>query len=179
MSRENSENGSFQIIKIPTKELFEEIIEKFNQDLKDGEMRHMARSEEIQIEKAKEWLQRFKSGETLVSIAIVEGKAGGAGHILINRGKKDHNGMISVVVFKPFRGRGIGTKIFEDLIDQAKKKGLKRIESEPSELNHRAIHIEEKLGFERQCLQKGKLRTDNCRFVSCFYMVKFLDETLK
>lgn len=179
MSKENSENGSFQIIKIPTKTLFEEIIEKFNQDLRDGEMPHMARSEEMQIEEAKEWLRKFNSGRTLVSIAVVEGEVAGAGHILIYRGKKDHNGTISVAVFNPFRGGGIGTKIFEDLIDQAKRRGLKRIESEPSELNHIATHMEEKLGFERQCIQKGKLRTDNGRFVNCVYMVKFLDETLK
>jgi RimJ/RimL family protein N-acetyltransferase len=179
MCIEDERGLPLQIIENPTKKLFEEAISKFNRDLEKGEMLHMARCKPIKPEEAKKWLRLFKSGKTLVSIALIGGEVAGAGHIRIYDGKKDHSGVISVAVFTSFRNNRVGERIFKNLVYQAKKKGLKRIESEPSKYNKYAIRIEEKLDFEKICEQKGKLRTDDGRYVTCLYMVRFLDETLK
>ena len=59
-----------------------------------------------------------------------------------------HSGRLGTGVVKGFRGKGIGTKLVQRAIEDARKKGLLRIELEVFESNRPAIDLYTKFDFE-------------------------------
>lgn len=164
-----------RIVTMPTLSLLERVIHAFNEDLEQGAVEHLARNRPIPIGEAEIWLHRYRKGQQLVAIALEGDNVAGAGHISMLHGRKSHNGIISVTVFERYRRKGIGEALFRNLINQAKARGITRIESEPIETNQAAISLEKKLGFVVEGIQKRKFRTDNGDYVSCLYMVLYLE----
>lgn len=139
-----------KIITKPTLALFRRFIKRFNENLESGAFPYLARNEKIDLKEAEVWMEKYRKGRQLVSLAIVGNEVIGAGVIKVLHGKKDHNGVIFVSVDRYHRGRGIGEVLFRSLIEQAKNRGLKRIESEPAVENVEAIELEKKLHFKKE-----------------------------
>ena len=83
------------------------------------------------------------------------------------RMKIRHRGSVAIALYQEFWGRGIGTKLFEELIAIGREKGLLQLELEFLEGNERGRALYEKMGFEvvavkpdAYCLKDGSLRKE-------------------
>lgn len=76
----------------------------------------------------------------------------------------NHRGSLGMGVLPRYRGQGLGQRLLETCIDKAWRKGLTRIELEVREDNHRAISLYEKVGFEREAVNRRAMRFDGVYF---------------
>lgn len=76
----------------------------------------------------------------------------------------------NIAARKDFRNQGIGSKIFENLLELAYSKDVNSITLEVSENNIPAIKIYEKFGFEKVGFRKNYYGNNN----SAIIMTKFL-----
>ena len=91
-----------------------------------------------------------------VAISNEENKIIGAAELYVNTNQRmRHSGLISMVVHKDYRDKGIGTILLKKLMDIADNwLMLVRVELIVFEGNKSAIHLYEKLGFEKEGLKK-------------------------
>lgn len=90
----------------------------------------------------------FLSGNALVSIAEEEGRVAGICdvHKLRPGSEVDHNGLLGILIHKDFRGRGIGTALMEDMINQCRGKFVNlRLDVYTSNIT--AVSLYKKMGF--------------------------------
>jgi putative acetyltransferase len=75
-------------------------------------------------------------------------------------GKRRHSATFGMSVADDLQGRGIGTKLMAAMLDVADNYlGLVRVELEVLVDNPRAIHLYERMGFEREgCKRKAVFR---------------------
>lgn len=71
-----------------------------------------------------------------------------------------HSGTLGMGVLRGFRGRGIGTRLMERTIAEAKERGMERIELEVYASNAPAIKLYEKRGFAREGVKKRARKLD-------------------
>jgi len=71
-----------------------------------------------------------------------------------------HVGTLGMGVLRGFRGRGIGTRLMERTIGEAKERGLERIELEVYASNTPAINLYEKRGFALEGVKKKARKLD-------------------
>lgn len=71
-----------------------------------------------------------------------------------------HTGSLGVGVLKGFRGQGIGKALMTAALNEARKKGLTRIELTVREHNLPAISLYRQLGFEVEGIHKNAVRID-------------------
>jgi len=83
-----------------------------------------------------------------------------AGNCAVTRGirRRAHVGEIGIAVSKNFREEGIGTVFLETLIEEIKKmKGITVLTLTCYENNPRALHVYEKLGFQKVGVVPGAI----------------------
>jgi len=80
-----------------------------------------------------------------------------------------HRVHIVVGVLKKESGKGIGTRLFEELIEWAKNNEISRLELTVMKHNERAINLYKKIGFEIEGTKKNSLIIDE-NFVDEYYM---------
>jgi len=120
----------------------------------------------------KELEERLKN--SFVCVAKEKNKIVGyiSGDRLVYRRIK-HSVYVVIGVFKSKRGRGIGKRLFEELINWSKENRVKRMELTVLEKNINAIKLYEKLGFEKEGLQRRGLLIDG-QYENQYYMGKLL-----
>ncbi len=69
--------------------------------------------------------------------------------------------IMNIVIKKNFRNQGIGTLLLKKLLDLAKSLKLYTITLEVAEENNSAIHLYQKLGFEKVGIRKNYYQTQN------------------
>lgn len=95
-------------------------------------------------------LGRMERREIVYITAEVEGKVIGNSEIGSRQGGYDkHVGGIGIAIKKGFRDIGIGTEMMKALINQGREMGLKVLTLTAFANNRRAIHVYEKLGFQK------------------------------
>ena len=62
-----------------------------------------------------------------------------------------HRGDLAVSVAKEYWNKGIGTELLKNIISFAKANGFEVLDLQVRSDNHAAIHVYEKLGFQRLC----------------------------
>jgi len=67
-------------------------------------------------------------------------------------GWTSHVGKVRIVVDKDYRGKGLGTRMIEELIDFAKKAGLELLVAEVMENQKTALAAFKHLGFEKEAI---------------------------
>jgi RimJ/RimL family protein N-acetyltransferase len=82
-------------------------------------------------------------------VATVKGKFAANCGIDIDRWRKKHVGLIHISVTEQFREEGIGIELMNALISEAKKMGLRVLTLTCLENNTRALHVYEKIGFQK------------------------------
>jgi len=87
--------------------------------------------------------------------------------------RTSHRAQIAVGVHSKSRGKGIGTALFDYMIQWAKKSQLHRLELTVIEYNEQAIHLYKKMGFEVEGVKRNSLLIDG-QYVNELYMANFL-----
>lgn len=73
----------------------------------------------------------------------------GSGRVIRGKYRHAHVGHVGISLSPGYRDGGIGTELFRTLIDQARALGLRILELSCYENNPRALHVYEKLGFQK------------------------------
>ena len=95
------------------------------------------------------------------SVAITEGKIIGWCDIsALDRPVFAHIGSLGIGVLAPYRGQGVGKALMKTALQNAKLKGLTRIELTVREHNLSAIALYKKLGFEQEGVHKNGVCID-------------------
>ena len=123
-----------------------------------------------------EFLEDIVSSKNdLMIVCEVDGRIAGNCQISFNRRiKTAHRATIGIALLKEFWNLGIGTKLFEAMIEAAKARGVSQIELEVIEGNERAIHLYEKMGFSIVAEKPNAIRLKDGTLLREFFMAKYL-----
>lgn len=115
----------------------------------------------------RKFLNRIIAGrrtEDEISLAAFDGSKM-IGHCHVSRRKQRdvrHTGVYGISILGEYRGVGIGTKITEEILRMASRKGVWLVELEVMRINEAAIGLYEKMGFQKagvipnKILRKGR-----------------------
>ena len=100
---------------------------------------------------------KMEKGDMIQLFAFVEGVF--AANCSIERGTRrmKHVGTVAIAIQKAYREEGIGTVLLETLIAQAKKLPLALLTLSCYETNDRALHVYEKVGFQKAGMIPGAI----------------------
>ncbi|WXG45266.1 MAG: GNAT family N-acetyltransferase [Candidatus Atabeyarchaeum deiterrae] len=107
-------------------------------------------------------------------VAQVQGKT--VGYLTIEESIWDisqHVGELGIAVLSEFRGIGIGAALLESAIDEAPKKGFKKIELSVFHNNKRAMKLYNKFGFKKVGRKKSQFNV-NGEYVDEIIMERFI-----
>ena len=91
-----------------------------------------------------------------------------------NKGRMKHILGLGWNVHPDYEGNGIGTKLVSYVLEQAKKKGFKRVEAEIAVENIASKKLALKCGFEIEGTKKKALLTDDGRLIDVHMVGKIL-----
>jgi len=113
-------------------------------------------------------IEKMKEKKAIHLIAISNDVIIGSFQINLKERVNAHIGSLGVSVAKEYRGEGIGSKMFEVILELAKKElpGMKIFCLEVFAVNNRAMHLYKKFGFK----EFGRLPR------GIFYKGKYMDE---
>lgn len=111
----------------------------------------------------------------LLTLVIDDNNAIG-GFLSAERGSYNrikHSAYIVIGILSEYRGKGLGTKLFEQLDLWAKFNNITRLELTVIEGNSAAIKLYEKMGFKKEGLKENSMIIDK-KYVNEYYMAKIL-----
>lgn len=112
----------------------------------------------------------------LMIVAIVDGKIAGNCQLNIHkRLKTRHRASIGIGILSKYWNKGIGTAMFKEMIDIAKKSGIIQLELEFIEGNDRGQALYEKMGFSIFGKRERSIKLTDGTYLSEFWMVKQID----
>lgn len=94
-------------------------------------------------------LEEFQKKQTVTLIVEVDGKFAGVASVRRDKYRKYHVGTPGISLAPQYRDQGIGKIVFETLIEEAKKIGLRLLVLHCFENNARGLALYESLGFKR------------------------------
>ena len=147
------QNGQSVIFKSPEPEEAKEVLEHLQ--ITSEETYFMARYPEeivMTVDEEKEHLKKVNAHEdNFLLSAYLDGEMVGSAGIsrVADLMKYRHRGEFGISVKKKAWGLGVGRKMIEELLEQAKNTGFEQIELTVFEDNQRAISLYEKMGFVR------------------------------
>lgn len=109
--------------------------------------------------------------EKMENVFIAESNSQQLGLVQLNQSpfkKSAHTGNVFAFVDKEHRSEGIGTKLLEHLINEARRKNLKMLYLEVYETN-RAVNLYKRLGFT-QCGYNPRYKKEGLSFMGKIFM---------
>lgn len=130
----------------------------------------------ITAEQEATYLERqLVSPDVLMLVCEVEGKLAGNCQLDLNRWRKTrHRGQVAIALLKDYWGLGIGTAMFEEMIEKARQEKLEQLELEVIEGNQRAIGLYHKMGFVCTGEKPNAIRLEDGSSLKELMMVKVL-----
>jgi RimJ/RimL family protein N-acetyltransferase len=120
-------------------------------------------------------LQAFQE-KSNSAIFVCEDENQLVGYLMADGGfaeKNRHSAYLVVGIAPHYRGRGIGTMLFEELFNWAALQQIHRLELTVVSENHHALALYKKVGFEIEGTKRHSLKM-NDEYVDEFYMSKLL-----
>ena len=132
--------------------------------------------EQVSLETEKSIIQETNdSTDKFFITCFVDGNVVGNGHIFFNsKSKLKHRATCGIAILKDFWNLGIGTKIFETIIELSKQRSVSQIELNFVEGNTRARALYEKMGFKIVGIVPKAIRLSDGTFLDEYMMVKWL-----
>lgn len=90
------------------------------------------------------------------------------------KGRTRHMGESAFATHPDYSRKGIGTKLLRTVLNEAKKRGFKRIEIEAALDNIASIRLARKFGFEIEGKKKAGFILDNGKYVDTYILGKIL-----
>ncbi len=108
---------------------------------------------DISQKKEERFIERFSRGERDIMLVALDGEKIVANASLeANRVKRySHRSELSITVLREYWGRGIGSRLLEEMIDFARFVGTEIIYLEARADNTRAVSLYKKFGFSENC----------------------------
>ena len=94
-------------------------------------------------------IKDVSNSEAIYVHAYINDRFIGNGRVLKGKYRHGHVGHMGISLIPEFREEGIGTELMKTLIDQAPSIGIRVLELSCFENNPRALHVYEKLGFQK------------------------------
>ncbi len=117
------------------------------------------------LEDEMKWLSNMiktvREGALLHIVAEVDERVVGHCHMAPRRGKMRHIGELGIMILEEFRDIGIGTEMATTMEDMASDEGYESMILEVFSTNSRAIHVYERLGYERVGVYKRAVKRDS------------------
>jgi len=120
---------------------------------------YISRTEELTY--LSEQLKGVEDDTRIHLVALVNGNLAANCGVYRKRMRSRHVGDVHISIAKDFREEGIGTILLETLKEEAKKIGLKMLTLTCFELNSRAVHVYEKVGFKKAGVIPGMYKKDD------------------
>ncbi|MBQ4157631.1 MAG: GNAT family N-acetyltransferase [Clostridia bacterium] len=116
-----------------------------------------------------------QSDYDMMAVCKVDGRLAGNCHLMMNnRIKTRHRASVAIALYKEFWNLGIGTQMFELMINVAKEKGIRQLELEFIEGNERGRALYEKMGFEIVSFKPNAIILKNGTVLKEYFMIKTL-----
>ena len=130
-------------------------------------------SNQKEIEDAcKDWI-RYIEMDSVVTAVYKNNVVGSAMIYVTDDERLKHQALFAIIVSKDYRGKGIGTKLIDTLIDMAKNKfEIEILHLEVYETNP-AISLYERLGFKKYGEHKNYIKEDG-KYFAKILMQKYL-----
>jgi RimJ/RimL family protein N-acetyltransferase len=122
-------------------------------------------------ENQRKMIQSFRDEENS-TILVCEYNDELVGYLIARGGfteKTKHSVYLVIGILEEHRGKGIGTRLFDELINWAKQKQLHRLELTVMAPNEKGIALYKKMGFEIEGTKRHSIRMDN-EYVDEYYM---------
>ena len=111
----------------------------------------------------------------MMAVCKVNGRIAGNCHLMMNnRIKTRHRASVAIALYKEYWNLGIGTRMFEMMIEIAKQKGIEQLELEYIEGNVRGEALYKKMGFETVSFKPNAIRLKDGTSLKEYFMVKTL-----
>lgn len=167
------------IIRKAKKEDVKGIAESFNYGLKRGFNKYTGSNQPFdkeKIEKIKKDLSKYnKHLCSYVAVNKETGKIIGSCNFKgKEKGRLRHRVDCGWGVHPDYAGKGIGTKLVKTLLNEAGKRGFRRIEAEVYVKNKGSIKLAKKLGFRIEGRKKYGLLLDNGKYTDTYIFGKIL-----
>jgi RimJ/RimL family protein N-acetyltransferase len=150
MSKFIAENGKTVVIRKLRLEDLDSLLELVNSTVREGapinRNTELSRAEELEFLPRR--LAEIERGDVIQYVVEVDGELVGNAEIRKQVGRKSHLGTLGVSVKSDFRRKGIGARLIEKVMSEAKKQGLKIVILQVNETNLPAITLYRKLGFK-------------------------------
>lgn len=116
----------------------------------------------LRIENEEKILKRMlESPNSIFLVAVEKNEIIGTANLrALNREKIQHRASFGLSIIKKYWGKGIGSRLLNDLVSYAKSTDLEILELEVRSDNLRAIHLYQKLGFKEYGLYKNFMLED-------------------
>jgi acetyltransferase len=98
------------------------------------------------------WVENIDYDKIFPVVAVVNDRIVGDATIIFNSDTARHRAEIRIFLSKDFRGRGLGTRLIQGIIDIAKRRSIYILEVEIVRDLINDIKALEKLGFETVCI---------------------------
>ena len=85
-----------------------------------------------------------------------------------------HCGALGMGVLEEYRGQGLGTRLLQSCISEARKSGITRVELEARVDNVHALKLYERLGFAYEGTKKHGMRVDG-RYIDTVAMALLIE----
>ncbi len=129
------------------------------------------------LEQEKSFIREdYLSQNGLMIACFVDGRIAGNCNITFRTGIKDrHRASVAIALLQEYWNLGIGTRMFEEMIQTAKKRdGVRQIELDFIEGNSRARGLYEKMGFRITGVKPDAIQMKDGTFVNEYMMLKRL-----
>ena len=118
-------------------------------------------------------LEALAHDDSVVLVAEVSGRVVGVVEVRRHVFREQHVGTVAIGLLKDYRDVGIGTGLMSAAMQRAKDAGFRLLVLESFSSNRRAIHVYEKLGFQKAGEVPGKVSYQD-GYVSSVMMFKEL-----
>jgi RimJ/RimL family protein N-acetyltransferase len=160
-------------IKVEDAERFVELIMEV--ESKADFMLMEAGERKITAEQQRKQLEQIeKRSNSTIFVAEQEEKL--VGYLIVMGGsarRTKHSAYLVIGILKDYRGSGIGTKLFQQLIEWAKTHNILRLELSVVTKNEVGLSLYKKMGFEIEGTKHNSLMIDN-EFFNEYFMAKLL-----
>ncbi len=115
------------------------------------------------------------SRDSVMILCFVDGHLAGTCSMSRHTKRKNaHRASIGIALLEAYWGLGIGTAMFRELMEIARKWGLYQVELEVFEGNERAMGLYRKMGFETVSFVPNAIRLEDGTYLKEYLMVKVL-----
>ena len=117
------------------------------------------------------WIDDLDYDVVYPLVAMVGDRMVGHAALHFHKGPARHRAEVQVFLAKDFRGRGLGTRLLQAVIDLAKRRSLYLLEAEVAAERTSDIRAFQKLGFEARCTYEDYFMLPDGSFLDAVHLL--------